>query len=48
MTTCALLRAKAKPTDEEIDLALSGNLCRCGTYQRIRAAARRAAELWKG
>ncbi len=45
MTAAALLKAKKKPSDAEIDAALSGNLCRCGTYQRIRAAVRRAAEL---
>jgi len=45
MTAAALLKAKKKPSDAEIDAALSGNLCRCGTYQRIRAAMRRAAEL---
>jgi isoquinoline 1-oxidoreductase alpha subunit len=38
MTAAALLRVKHKPTDAEIDAALSGNLCRCGTYQRIRAS----------
>lgn len=48
MAAAALLRAKPKPTDGEIDAALSGNICRCGTYQRIRAAVHRAAELGKG
>ena len=43
MAAAALLKAKAKPTDEDIDHALSGNLCRCGTYPRIRAAVHRAA-----
>lgn len=43
MTACALLAKKPKPTDAEIDEAMTGNLCRCGTYQRIRAAVRRAA-----
>jgi len=43
MTAAALLRAKANPTDREIDEALGGNLCRCGTYLRIREAVRRAA-----
>ena len=37
-----------KPTDADIDAAMSGNICRCGTYQRIRAAIHRAAELAKG
>ena len=43
MAAAALLKAKAKPTDADIDAALSANLCRCGTYQRIRAAVHRAA-----
>jgi isoquinoline 1-oxidoreductase alpha subunit len=45
MAAAALLAVRPKPTDGEIDAALSANLCRCGTYQRIRAAVRRAAEL---
>jgi isoquinoline 1-oxidoreductase alpha subunit len=45
MSAAALLAAKRAPSDAEIDTALSGNLCRCGTYQRIRAAVHRAAEL---
>ena len=45
MAAAALLKAKRKPSHGEIDAALSGNLCRCGTYQRIRAAVRRASEL---
>jgi isoquinoline 1-oxidoreductase alpha subunit len=44
MTVAALLRTTRRPTDAQIDDALSGNLCRCGTYQRIRAAVHRAAE----
>lgn len=48
MSAAALLAAKPTPTDADIDAALSGNLCRCGTYQRIRAAVHRAAELAKG
>jgi isoquinoline 1-oxidoreductase alpha subunit len=47
MSAAALLASKPKPTDADIDAALSGNLCRCGTYQRIRAAVHRAAELTK-
>ncbi len=47
MTTVVLLRAKPAPTDEDIDAALSANLCRCGTYPRIRRAVHRAAELAK-
>jgi isoquinoline 1-oxidoreductase alpha subunit len=43
MSAAALLKANPKPTDEEIDQSLSGNLCRCGTYLRIRAAIRRAS-----
>ena len=45
MAAAALLAQKPKPTDAEIDAAMSGNLCRCGTYQRIRAAVHRASEL---
>ena len=45
MGAAALLAAKPDPTDADIDAALSGNLCRCGTYVRIRAAVKRAAEL---
>lgn len=43
MSAAALLAASPSPTDEEIDRAMSGNLCRCGTYDRIRAAVRQAA-----
>jgi aerobic-type carbon monoxide dehydrogenase small subunit (CoxS/CutS family) len=43
MTAAALLARIAKPTDAEIDTAMSGNVCRCGTYQRIRRAIHRAA-----
>jgi isoquinoline 1-oxidoreductase alpha subunit len=45
MTAAALLAENPRPTDEDIDAALSGNICRCGTYQRIRAAIHRAADL---
>ncbi len=45
MSAAALLATTPRPTDEDIDAAMSGNLCRCGTYQRIRAAIKRAAEL---
>ncbi|MCZ7009757.1 2Fe-2S iron-sulfur cluster-binding protein, partial [Salmonella enterica] len=38
-----LLRNKRKPTDADIDQSMAGNLCRCGTYQRIRAAIKDAA-----
>lgn len=43
MTAAALLRAKPRPTDEDIDRSMAGNLCRCGTYTRIRAAIHEAA-----
>jgi len=43
MSAAALLAAKSNPTDADIDAAMSGNICRCGTYQRIRAAVHRAA-----
>jgi len=48
LAAVALLKAVPKPTDADIDAALSGNLCRCGTYQRIRGAVHRAAELMEG
>ena len=44
MTATALLRKRPDPTDAEIDAAMSGNLCRCGTYPRIRRAIHRAAK----
>ncbi|MDE2485831.1 MAG: (2Fe-2S)-binding protein [Alphaproteobacteria bacterium] len=43
MSATALLKAKPKPTDADIDAAMSGNICRCATYNRIRAAIRRAS-----
>ncbi len=43
MSAIALLSENAKPTDEDIDAAMDGNICRCGTYQRIRAAIHDAA-----
>jgi isoquinoline 1-oxidoreductase alpha subunit len=43
MSAAALLTTTPKPSDADIDAALSGNVCRCGTYQRIRAAIHRAA-----
>jgi aerobic-type carbon monoxide dehydrogenase small subunit (CoxS/CutS family) len=45
MAAVALLRVRPKPTDSDIDDAMSANLCRCGTYPRIRKAVHRAAEL---
>jgi isoquinoline 1-oxidoreductase alpha subunit len=44
MTAVALLAENPNPSDDEIDAAMSGNLCRCGTYQRIRRAIHRAAK----
>ena len=43
MSAAALLRRTPKPTDAQIDEAMSGNICRCGTYTRIRAAIKQAA-----
>ncbi len=43
MQAAALLKQSPKPTDADIDEAMSGNICRCGTYQRIRAAIKQAA-----
>jgi len=48
MSAAALLAANPSPTDADIDAALSGNICRCGTYVRIRKAVHRAAELLHG
>ncbi|MBI2515374.1 MAG: (2Fe-2S)-binding protein [Opitutae bacterium] len=48
MTAAALLRNNPNPTDGEIDDAMAGNLCRCGTYLRIRAAIKDAAGTMKG
>jgi aerobic-type carbon monoxide dehydrogenase small subunit (CoxS/CutS family) len=45
MAAAGLLAVKPSPSDADIDAALSANLCRCGTYQRIRAAVHRAAEM---
>lgn len=45
MSAVALLAAKSNPTDADIDHALSGNICRCGTYQRVREAVHHAATL---
>ncbi len=44
MSAAALLAANGSPSDEDIDRALAGNLCRCGTYVRIRAAVKKAAK----
>jgi len=48
MSASALLASKPKPTDADIDFAMNGNLCRCGTYVRIRKAIHRAAEIASG
>jgi aerobic-type carbon monoxide dehydrogenase small subunit (CoxS/CutS family) len=47
MSAVALLAKNAAPSDADIDAAMAGNICRCGTYARIRAAVHRAAELMK-
>jgi isoquinoline 1-oxidoreductase alpha subunit len=44
MSASALLASNARPSDADIDAAMSGNICRCGTYPRIRAAIHRAAK----
>jgi isoquinoline 1-oxidoreductase alpha subunit len=44
MQAASLLKKKPKPTDKDIDEAMAGNICRCGTYQRIRAAIKSAAK----
>jgi isoquinoline 1-oxidoreductase alpha subunit len=43
MQAAALLKSKPKPTDAEIESSMNGNICRCGTYQRIRQAIKMAA-----
>lgn len=45
MSAAALLKKNLNPTDEDIDSAMAGNICRCGTYDRIRKAIHKAAEL---
>jgi isoquinoline 1-oxidoreductase alpha subunit len=44
MSACALLMSTPAPTDAAIDAAMAGNLCRCGTYPRIRAAIHQAVK----
>lgn len=44
MQAAALLARASTPTDEDIDRAMAGNICRCGTYQRIRTAIKKAAK----
>ncbi len=48
MSATALLATNGRPSDEDIDAAMGGNLCRCATYHRIRAAIHRAADLMEG
>jgi isoquinoline 1-oxidoreductase alpha subunit len=48
MSAAALLAQNTAPTDQDIDAAMAGNICRCGTYQRIRTAIHRAATLARG
>ena len=48
MSATALLAANSKPTDSDIDAAMSGNICRCGTYVRIREGIKHAANAKKG
>ncbi len=45
ISAVALLKENSNPTDEDIDAAMNGNICRCGTYQRIRKAIHKTAEL---
>ena len=48
MSAAALLTEKSRPSDTDIDDAMDGNVCRCATYHRIRAAIHRAAEIMEG
>ncbi len=48
MQAASMLKTKPNPTDEDIDRAMSGNLCRCGTYPRIREAVKSAANKMRG
>jgi isoquinoline 1-oxidoreductase alpha subunit len=48
MSAAALVANNKAPTDADIDAAMAGNICRCGTYDRIRAAIKRAAEISGG
>jgi isoquinoline 1-oxidoreductase subunit alpha len=48
MTACALVEQNQNPTDDDIDAAMSGNICRCGTYQRVREAIHLASRLKRG
>ena len=44
MSAAVLLREKARPSDDDIDQAMTGNICRCGTYPRIREAIKHAVQ----
>lgn len=48
MTAVALLAKKPEPSDDDVDAAMSGNVCRCGTYQRVREAIHLAARIQRG
>jgi len=48
MSAAALLAKTPNPSDDDLDAAMTGNICRCGTYQRIRAGIHRAAQIKKG
>ena len=48
MSAVALLKQNSRPTDKQIDTAMNGNICRCGTYPRIRAAIQLAARRLQG
>ena len=48
MSACALLKKNPKPSDSDVDAAMNGNICRCGTYPRIRAAIAQASERMHG
>jgi isoquinoline 1-oxidoreductase alpha subunit len=45
MSAAALLKENSNPNDDEIDLAMNGNICRCGTYLRVKAAIKTAAKM---
>jgi isoquinoline 1-oxidoreductase alpha subunit len=48
MSAVALVKSKPKPTDADIDKAMEGNLCRCGTYNRVKEAIKEATGQYKG
>ena len=48
MSATALLEKNSNPSDEDIDTAMAGNICRCGTYVRVRAAIKKAADVKRG